>query len=360
MITIGSDVHLKTSTMTVLDHDGSKLAHKKIDNNPEELIAFIRQFKGTKQFAMESSYNWPAMYELVKNEVDEFHLIHSKKLKAIVDSQSKCDSHDASEIAHLTHIGYIPRAYIANADTRQFRHLLRTRVSILLLITRLKNKIHALINANTLYGQRPQNFKDLFCKRGIRYLQELPIPERERFIVDKLLEEISNLEQLKAEFDTYIKSIDFHSEDMSFLRSVPAMKGNLICHIVLSEIDTVNRFKNSHSLVAYAGLIPRDASSGSKNRKGRLRTDCNQFLKWAMIEAVPSAVRHDKALYEYYCSVKQRTNSSSARLAIARRLLTAIYHVLKERRPYYSNEQKPSIALRRPLPSSCELVMGTK
>lgn len=360
MITIGSDVHLKTSTMTVLDHDGSKLVHKKIENNPDKLIGFIRQFKGPKQFAMESSYNWPAMYELMKNEVDEFHLIHSKKLKAIVDSQSKCDDHDASEIAHLTHIGYIPRAYIASADTRQFRHLLRTRVSISFLITKLKNKIHALINANTLYGQRPQNFKDLFCKRGLKYLLELQIPDQERFIINQLLNEIANLAQLKTEFDSYIKSIDFHSNDMSFLKTVPAMKGNLICYIVLSEIDTVSRFKNSHNIVAYAGLIPRDASSGAKNRKGHLRTDCNQFLKWAMIEAVPAAIRHDKALYEYYLSVKQRTNASSARLAVARKLLTAIYHVLKERRPYYSGQQKPSIALRRPLPSSCELVMGTK
>lgn len=360
MITIGSDVHLKSSTMTVIDHNGRRLAHKKIENKPEELLAFVRQFGGPKQFAMESSYNWPAMYELIKNEVDMFHLIHSKKLKAVVDSQSKCDNHDASEIAHLTHLGYIPRAYIASADTRQFRQLLRTRVSISLLITRLKNKIHALINANTLYGQRPQNFKDLFCKRGIKYLRELPIPERERFIVNQLLDEIAHMEQMRSEFDSYIKEINFHSDDMAFLKTVPAMNGHLICYIILSEIDTIDRFKNSHSLVAYAGLIPRDASSGSKNRKGHLRTDCNQFLKWAMIEAVPSAIRHDRTLWENYCAIKQRTNSSSARLAVARKLLTAIYHVLKERRSYYTDQQKPSIALRRPLPSSYELVMGTK
>lgn len=342
MITIASDSHLRTSTLSVLNAQGKKLARRKLDNEPEVLLEFIHQFPRPRQFAMETCYNWPVFYELLKDEVDDFHLLHAKKLKSIVESQSKCDSYDADEIAHLTHLGYIPKAYIADANTRQLRRLLRTRVSISLEIVRIKNRIHAIVNSSTFYCQRPKNFKDLFCKRGIEYLKQISFGEQERFIVTKALQQIQSLEKLKIQFDRHIEAIDFHSDDLRYLQTVPAMNGCLLKYIVASEIDNIHRFRNSHALLSYAGVVPRDRSSGDKIRKGRLRTECNEYLKWAMFEAVIPAIRKDRFLRECYRETKLRTNSSTAKIVIARKLLTAIYHVLKERRPYYSD--KPRIA----------------
>ena len=335
MITIGSDTHLKTSSMTVLNHDGKKLMHKKLNNEPEELLDFVRQFPGPKQFSMETTYNWPVIYDLLKDEFEEFHLLHARKLKIIVESQSKCDKKDADEIARLTHAGYIPKAHTANVQTRAIRRLLRTRVRISQQTAGLKNSIHAILNANTFYSQRPKNFKDIFCRRGLEYLKGINFPQHEQFVIDHFLNKIQFLDNLKKQFDQRIETIDFNSQDMLFLPSVPAMRGKVIKYIVLAEIDNINRFRNSDSLIAYAGLIPRDRSSGGKNRKGRLRTECNQFLKWAMIQAVAPALLKDSALRDYYREVKKRSNASSARIAVARKLLKSIYHVLKEHRPYY-------------------------
>lgn len=352
MITIGADVHLKTSTMTVLDNDGTKIVRKKLDNNPEELLAFVRRFKEPKRFSMETCYNWPCMYELIKDEVDQFNLLHARKLKSIIESQSKCDGHDSDEIAYLTHIGHIPKAYMAPADTRQFRHLLRTRVGVSFQIASVKNRIHALINTNTFYGQRPRNFKNLFCKRGLVYLVSVPLPEQERTIITELLKEIRFLEQLRSRFDEHIENANFRSDDIGILETAPAMRGKILKYIIISEIDNIQRFRNSDAIVAYAGLVPRERSSGDKIRKGRLRTDCNQFLKWAMIEAVIPALRQDKELRRYYKEVKTRCNSSAARVATARKLLIAIYHMLKEQKPYHTREQKPRITHSCALPSS--------
>jgi hypothetical protein len=144
------------------------------------------------------------------------------------------------------------------------------------------------------------------------------------------------LNQLKERFEEYIQGIAFASKDMSFLQSVPAMKGRVLNFVVLAEIDGIEHFKNSDALVSYAGLIPRDKSSGQKSRKGKLKTECNEFLKWALLEAVFPAIRKDRGLRDYYFEVKKRKNASAARIAVARRLLKTIYHVLKEQRPYYA------------------------
>ena len=172
------------------------------------------------------------------------------------------------------------------------------------------------------------------------YIKALSLPAQERFIVDSLLKEISHLKRLRQKFDGQIQSVDFHSQDTRLLQSAPAMKGKLIKYIILAEIDNIHRFRNSDALIAYAGLIPRDHSSVEKQRKGHLRTDCNQFLRWAMIQAVYPAIRQDNVLKQYYQKVKERKNSSAARIAVARRLLTFIYHMLKDRRTYFSDANR--------------------
>jgi transposase len=321
--------------MTVLDANGKKIMRKKIDNDPEKLLAFVRQFPGEKQLALETCYNWPVFHELLKNEVDNFHLLHARKLRSVIDSQSKTDGNDSDEIAYLLHSGRpLVHSYVADLDTRCFRRLLRTRVSFSLDITRIKNQVHAIINAHTFYSQRPSSFKDIFCKRGIIYLKGLALPEQERFILDRLLDKKNELERRRDEFDEYIEHIDFHPEDLKWLQTVPGMRGKLFKYILLSEIDNISRFRHSRALVAYVGLVPKEHSSGDKNRKGHLRTECNQFLRWAILQAVLPAMLKDKGLRKYYQDVKARKNSSTARISTARALLEAIYCVLKERRPY--------------------------
>lgn len=52
MITIASDTHLRTSTMSVLDDNGIKLIRSKLDNNPDEILEFVQQFPRPRQFAL--------------------------------------------------------------------------------------------------------------------------------------------------------------------------------------------------------------------------------------------------------------------------------------------------------------------
>jgi transposase len=337
MVTIGCDVHLRTTTMTVLDHGGTKIARKRLENDPDQLLRFVRQFHGEKRLAMETCYNWPVFYELFKNEVGDFRLLHARKLQSIVKSQAKNDTNDADEIAYLVYSGRpLTESYVADIHTRGFRRLLRTRVGFSLDIARIKNQIHAVLNAHTFYSQRPKTFKDLFCKRGLAYLKAVDLPEQERFILDRSLDKIAELERRRDEFDEYIQRISFHHEDLKWLQSVPGMRGEILKYIILAEIDNVHRFRHARGIVAYAGLIPRDKSSGEKQRYGGLRSECNQFLRWALLQAVIHAIRQDAGMKTYYKEVKKnnRNNSSAARIATARALLKAIYWVLKEQRPY--------------------------
>jgi len=337
MYTIGGDIHLRTSTFCVLDAQGNKVARKKLENDPDDILAFIRDVPSPKQVSVEATYNWQVFYDLLQGEVDSFVLLHPKKLRQIVESQSKNDNKDSELLAELTWRGRVPQAYTSNAETRQFRRLLQARVKTSQQIASIKNRIHAYINATVWYSQRPKNFKDLFCKRGIEYLRTVKLPDNERFIIDTLLKQIEELEKTKRAFDEYIEQVDYHSTDIALLSTVPGLKrGKLLKYIIGSEIDQIARFRNARALIAYAGLVPKERSSGDKLRYGKLRTECNTFLRWAIIEACLGAILADKGLKAYYKEVKLRSNASNAKVACARKLLTAIYHVIKEQRPYFN------------------------
>jgi len=336
MITIAADTHLRTTTFSVRNEKGERIMRQRVNNEPTALLEFVRRFNGPKQYSMEASYHWPLFHNLLKDEVESFYLLHPKKLKAIIESQSKNDNYDADTLSYLTYIGYMPESYKAEPDTQTIRRFLRTRVHIAREIAAVKNRIYAIFNSYIFYYQRPTHFKDLFCKRGIAYLQTVEFPQQTRVLIDHLLKEMAALQEAKHSLENEIQKADFKKPQAALLSTVPGMRRSIIIrYIILAEIDIIDRFPSARSLVAYAGLVPRDRSSGDKIRKGKLRTDANEFLKWACLEAVYPAILADKGLKSYYKETKQRTNSSSARIATARKLLSAVYHVLKENRPYY-------------------------
>jgi transposase len=259
----------------------------------------------------------------------------------MMDTQSKCDKNDADAMARLTALGVVPQAYVTQAPSRQLRRIVHTYMGLTSQIAGLKNKIHAVINSNIFYSQRPKNFKDLFCLRGRAFITSIPLPEKERFLVDQILDAIDELQAIKQNLRDYIQSMDMHSDDLEIIKTTPGFGGQVLSYVALTEIDNIHRFKNIRRFIAYAGLAPRDRSSGEKTRKGHLRTDSNHYLQWAFIEAIPGAILKDRSLKLYYQQLKKTKPSAVARIIVARLLAKRVYHMLKERKMYSEVNRGP-------------------
>ena len=336
MITIGVDFSKRTSQYHVLDEKGNNIKRLKMNNDPVLIGQFFHDLPNEpKQLAMEATRNWGLYHDTVVPYVDIFHLGHPKKMKAITQSETKNDPKDAELIARLTFSGFLPKAYTSPLNTRQLRSLLRFRHFLIKQRTAIKNQTHALIDRNLWPCQKPSSFKDLFCQRGLTWLKSLSLPERERFILDALLKAYAQLNQSIANFENFINNQTCELPGRSYLKTVPGFRqSKVLSNIVLLEIDNINRFKKAKHLAHYAGLVPREFSSGDKHRTGRLVKSANLFLRTALIESVFGAIRSDRGLRDYYRSVKVRIGSGPAIVASARKLCCAIYHVLKEQRAY--------------------------
>lgn len=346
MITIGVDFHKNSSTFHVLDAQGAKILCKKMVNSHQNIVDFLSQLPPEpKVLAMEATRSWGLLHDTVKNSVDDFFLGHPKKMKAITESETKNDYNDAELIAKLTYAQFLPKAHVSSLDTRQIRSLVRFRGFLVDQRRSIRNQVHILIDRNFWPDEKPQNFKNLFCKRGIQWLKQVKLPARERFILNKCLHSYDALSVNIAQFESFIVEQSPCLPGLKYLRTVPGFKMSKVnAYVVLAESSDIVRFKKARSFAHYAGLIPREYSSGDKHRTGRLIKGANLHLRTALIESTLAAIRADKGLQAYYKQVKARRGSGSAIVATARKLSYAVFFVLKEQRAYRPHAFTPPAA----------------
>ena len=66
----------------------------------------------------------------------------------------------------------------------------------------------------------------------------------------------------------------------------------MLGYTIAAEIGEISRFPSPRKLVGYTGLTPRVEQSGERDRRGPLRKNGPNYLRWALIEAAHSAGRN--------------------------------------------------------------------
>ena len=343
MITIGADFHKRTTTFQVLNDNGQAMKRRKIENDTQALRQFIASIPGPKRLAMEATRSWSLLYETTNDLVDQFCLGHPKKMVALTTAEIKNDNNDALLIAQLAHSGLLPHAYISSLPMRELRSSLRLRSFLVNQRRGIRNQVQGLIDRNLWPCDRPKSFKSPFCKKGLSWLLSLKLSEKERFVLDESLSIFKELNDKIDTIDQFLQSQSLDLPGLTHLRSVPGFKsGGINAYRVLIEISDIARFSNSRGLLFYAGLIPREHSSGDKQRKGRLVKNANLNLRTALIESTFAAIRQDNVLKSFYKTAKEKSGSGAAIIATARKLACAIYYVLKEQKAYDPSHLVPS------------------
>jgi transposase len=104
--------------------------------------------------------------------------------------------------------------------------------------------------------------------------------------------------------------------------------------LLLNEIGPIARFASPKKLVSYAGLAPSTHQSGDRTTHGHITKEGNSHIRWILVEAAQHASKHDARLSQFYQRVMKRRGHNRAIVAVARKLLVTIYHVLNHQREY--------------------------
>lgn len=328
---VGLDLHKDYSTVTVLNQEGHELDQRNIPNDEEDFTLYFRQWEGKVKLAVEATYNWYWAVDLLQRLGMEVTLAHPYKTRIIGEAKVKTDKIDSRILAQLLKADFLPTAYITNPKTRDEREWLRHRIFLVQIQTRIKMRIHCLIDK---YNIR-HDYSDLFSKDGIRFLESLVLPEKTKHCLMNLLETLAHLQKTLGQVGNEIHASAKEDEEAKRLESIPGI-GYFSALLILREIGTVERFPSVKKLIAYSGLAPGLSSSGGKTYSRGITKEGNKYLRWILIQAASSIIRSkkDRRLMRLYTRIQHRRNSKIAKVALAKEILTIAYFMLRKKESY--------------------------
>ncbi len=341
---VGIDYHKNYSHVTAINEEGKVVSTKRLDNKPEVFESFFSDLDGPSQTVVEASRTWGVMFDLLEgiDSVESVSLAHPQKVRAIAEAKIKTDTIDAHTLAQLLRADLIPAAYIPGKETRSYKEMIRQRVFLVRMRTRLKNRLHVLLDR--LHVPLP-SVTDIFGKRGTDYLKKLKLKGIDGEILRENLELLLAFNTLIKESEKEIQRLLGDDPRVKLLRTIPGL-GPILAAVVAMEIDNIERFSSPQKLAAYAGLVPSTYASGGKTYHGRFLPMSNKWLRWAFVEAAWVSVRSSPYCKSFFESRKRHKGPHTAAIALARRLSEIIWHILKEKRAY---EERPSQFKRRTL-----------
>jgi transposase len=140
-----------------------------------------------------------------------------------------------------------------------------------------------------------------------------------------------------------VEALYGENEEAARIDTVPGFAMTLSV-LVAVEIADIKRFARAADLHSYAGVIPSTHASGGRTYHGHITKQGSSWLRWAVLEAVYPAIKRDLGLRSLYSRLARRKGPNVAKVAVARRLLTIIYHLLTEKRDYIPGLMKQSAA----------------
>jgi len=147
----------------------------------------------------------------------------------------------------------------------------------------------------------------------------------------------ADIESRKADLEKIILSLsEPYSEEINLILTVPSFKNIFSAITVVSEIGVnMDVFPTAKHLCSWAGLTPTNNESAGKKKSVRVsRAGC--YIKPLLVQCATAVVKSEKhpEIRNRYLRLKKRRGHKKAIIAIARMLLTAIYHILKKKEPY--------------------------
>src|SRR5437773_8726809 len=121
MIYVGIDLHRKRSHIAALDEQGTELLSRRVANDPDALRTILAELGSELKVALEATYGWEWLADLLEAEGHELHLSHPLRTKAIAAARVKTDAVDARTLAHLLRTDLLPEAYVAPRELRDLR-----------------------------------------------------------------------------------------------------------------------------------------------------------------------------------------------------------------------------------------------
>src|SRR5438309_1732501 len=184
------------------------------------------------------------------------------------------------------------------------------------------------------------------------YVRQQKTDKRDAAHILKLL---ARLDQQIEPLDQAVKA-EAQRDKMALLLQTQPGVGAITALAYVLTLGDVSRFPRGKQVASYLGLIPREHSSGGRQKLGAITKQGNRMLRMLLVEAAQVAVVHDPGLRKQYRHRCRQKRKAVAKVAVARKLAVRLYWMLHERglsRDRSHREQPAGAPGRRKLDRRC-------
>ena len=324
----GVDFHARQQTICYCDTADGEVQLKELDHEADDIRGFYAGLVGEVTVGIEASGYSTWFVELVESLGHRVLIGDAAEIRRLAKRRQKNDRRDATPILDLLLKGEFPQVHRPAFESREVLRLLRYRHKLVQMRTRAKNSLQALAFSAGAAGR-----SRLLNREG-----------RERFLRLPMSEAMARQRQewlsLVDEFNARIKSLDAwlaqqakHDVRVMRLQTHPGI-GLLTSLALVHALEPVRRFNSGRKVAAYVGLDPMEYSSGDRQRFGSVSKGGSRLLRYLLVEAAQVTARRDEGLKRCYLRLLRRRGAAKAKVAVARRLLTRCYILLRDEIDY--------------------------
>ena len=383
---VGIDIGKNHHEASIVSPEGKQIGHSlrfaTTHKGADSLMSFIFNNIGNSSciFGMEATgHYWYPIYSFLKARGYTIYVINpiqSDSLRKMYIRQTKNDSIDSFLIAEVIRFGQFTTTSMADENILAMRQLCRYRDSVISSRTEIKLRISTIMEQ--IFPEYEKQFSSLWLSTSMGILEKYLTPENiENAPIDELFEIIKDKSHNKltmkkaisireAAADTFgikiaqdafsfqlkqlidrmnfldkqIEALDcqileYYEKFDCYLHTIPGI-GMIGAATILAEIGDISRFKNSSSLIAFAGIDPTVRQSGEFNSThNHMSKRGSPYLRHAIFLAATTCSFHNSPLNAYYKKKRdQGKHHLTATGAVARKLTTVIYAVLRDSKPY--------------------------
>ncbi len=275
---------------------------------------------------LEMTTNTYLFCDCLEGKVHSVTAVHPPNVALVTRVSVKTDKKAALSLAQLHAAGLLAGVWIPPQHVRDLRAVIAQRNKMVRLATIAKNRLNAVLHRNHLKfnGEKSKFTPD---QRG--WWEELPLTEMEHLRVVSDLDTLEFADHQTAQIEAVLHKEAAKDERVPLLVQLPGIAW-LTALTILAAVGTIERFEDAKHLVGYAGLGTRVHDSGLTHRNGRITKAGRKDLRRAMVDAANHAILHHPFWKKEFEHLEPRLGRSKAVVAIARKLLVVVWHVLSK------------------------------
>lgn len=320
----GLDLHSNNIVAGLVDLEGRRIAHRKIDCDLKDVVAFLAPYRERLQtIAVESTYNWYWLVDGLQADHWNVVLANPAKIQQYSGLKHSDDKSDAFWLAEMLRLRILPTGYIYDAATRPVRDLLRRRIGLVQHRTGLLLSFKSLYTRTTGQSMSSSEFNELDSE-AIQKLYEHPANQ---IIALAQMGHIEQLTESIQQIEKYVLKIASQIPCYESLITLPGI-GKILGMTITMESGDLGRFPRAGNFSSYCRMVDAKRTSNEKNKGDNNQKCGNPYLSWAFVEASNFARRFDQDCRRWFDRKSARVGRVVATKALGCKLAKAAWHVM--------------------------------